>query len=201
MVVLSMSLGRLARSALLIAGVAVAAGFDVSPAAAGPEPCSVTYVTAEGSNALQCQNGTGNNDFLNPLAVNAQNFFGHNDWTFLEREPGNDGGTDQGFGYTTNPPNNNAGTWWVNAGALSAYDEFMIVLKAGTQWAGFLFDNEDADNGTWSFPGSPGLSHLSLYVRGESPEELLLQVPEPATLALAAFTFAGLGFARRRRRI
>lgn len=128
--------------------------------------------------------------------MNDQNFFGHNDWIFLEREPGNDGGTDQGLGITNNPPNNNNGTWFVNPGALSAYEEFIIVLKAGEQWAGFLFDNQNADNGTWSFPGSPGLSHLSLYVRGEAETE----VPEPATLGLLGFGLVGVYAAARRRK-
>jgi hypothetical protein len=171
--------------------IALTALLSAAPAEAGPEPCSVTYVTAEGNNALNCQNGTGNNDFLNPLAVNTQNFFGFNDWQIIARQPDNE--VDTGKGLAITGVGGTSGTWSVNAGALSSYANFMIVLKAGTQWAGFLFNNPNADNGTWGYPTTPGLSHLSLYARGTSA------VPEPSAMTLLGAGLAALWLARRRK--
>jgi hypothetical protein len=188
---------RTTLAAVLLTGIVAAS----SAAQAGPEPCSVGMVKAEGSNAQQCQNGNGNNDFLNDgLAVNTQDFFGHDDWIFLERKNGTEENVDIGLAITGSGAI--SGTWSTTAAALEDYDDFMIVLKAGTQWAGFLFDDSSADDGTWGYGTTPALSHISVYARGTNSQpvsnQIVAQIPEPTALALiGAGLLALAGFRRR----
>ncbi len=91
-----------------------------------------------------------------------------------------------------------AGTWSIDEGFLLNFDAFMIVIKAGNEFAAYLFDNMSADDGTWLTFNGKDLSHLSLYARGEggggeSP------VPEPGAFGLLGLGLLGAAAARRRK--
>lgn len=171
----------------------------------GPVACQVNYVQALYGTGVQnadaCINGAGTNDFLNPLVVNAQAFFGFSDWVYLGKDEG-DGPADGNIGLTVTGIGTLSGTWSVSTGAFANYADYMVVLKAGTEFAGFLFGNTGTTNGTWGYGAVPGLSHFTVYARGTgsgggggggNP------VPEPGMLGLLGLGLVGVGLARRRR--
>ena len=158
------------------------------------------------SGAIACQNGIGKNDFLHPLAVNEQSFFGFDDWLLAEKQ-NTPGALESEFdaGWTVGPLGGSpTGTWAFDTWLWSAYDDIMIVLKGGKtnnngqdiRFSGYLLDQlNQPTNGTWD-TGGKNVSHLSLYVRGGSTPPSGGTIPEPASLALVT---AGLiGLARRR---
>jgi hypothetical protein len=148
------------------------------------------------SGSVSCQDGTGNNDFLNPtLAVNSQSFFGQTDWEFLQKQ-GTPGAleTDVDVGLVVSPTTGTqSGIWSFSGSAWSIYQEIMIVLKSANAFSGYLLDSVATPvSGTWD-TGNQNLSHLSIYGRGS------VDIPESATLFLVG---GGLimvaGFSRRR---
>lgn len=165
----------------------------------GPAPtCSVSDVTAEGANALLCETFAGNDTLgkdPSGYAVNVNSIFDHDDWQFLAKDES--GGSNE-VGLEVTGLGELEGLWSLDAGVLSAFEEFAIVLKSSTYWAAYLFDNNLADDGTWeSFTGQ-GLSHFTIYVRGEGGGGGI-PVPEPAALSLLGLGVLGVALRRRRR--
>lgn len=192
----------------LVVGMATPAFAKPAPTPVATSTCTVANVTAEGQPALDCVVVDGTDKLGNDPAgytVNENNLFGHSDWEFLGKaENGNSNG-DSGLSVTG--LGNLSGLWSVDSGFLSQFEEFMIVIKAGTDFAAYLFDNTSADGGTWSTAGllnnggqQPGLSHLTLYGRGEGGGGGGEPVPEPAALGLLGLGAVGVALGRRRRR-
>jgi len=181
----------------LITGVAFILGLNTVAFAL---PCSQGSV----SGSTLCQDGTTNNDFINPppMSVNDQNFFGNNDWVFLAKQntPGAfEGSTNHGW--TVTPlTGTQSGNWSFNSSVWANYGDVMIVVKSGNDdgvfFSGYLLDSSlKPMSGTWD-TGDKDLSHLTLYARGEGSQH---PVPEPATMLLFGAGLAGLaGIARRK---
>lgn len=175
-------------------------GLTGGPVSCEPVNVKATYDSALQS-ALNCQNGIASNDQPLPGAVNSEEFFGHSDWLYLAKYDGSTHeGQDIDLGVTGF--GSLSGTWSVAAGTFAPFEQFMIVLKAGTEFAGYFFNNTSTVSGTWGYDAPPGLSHLTVYARGQAqtPPDGNSDVPEPATLGLFALGMLGLAGGRRRKK-
>lgn len=92
-------------------------------------------------------------------------------------------------------------------GVLPGYFDFVGVVKGGTGWAAYLFDNvlfDGSGGGSWSITflngggNIPGLSHFSIYTRAGTAPPQGGSVPLPGTLVLALLA-GGLLLSTRRR--
>jgi hypothetical protein len=95
--------------------------------------------------------------------------------------------------------------------------DIIAVLKQGTGWAAFLFEDDvfttdGSGNGTytiqWCNQGgnlhfcdpTGALSHLSLYFTEGRDREPPAEVPEPSVVSLAGLALLAAGLVRRRRK-
>lgn len=184
-----------------LAVVAFAMLAIVPDADAGPVSCATTNVRAEGANGV-CRTFSGNDHVNSPLTVNMVNggagAHGYNDWIYLQKEnmPGGlETNFDAGLDVTGNAQLK-SGMWSVDANFLDDYDDFLIVLKGGNAFVAWLFDNSQADHGTWQITGNSSLSHLTIYARGERTT----RIPEPSALSLIGIGLLALGARRVRKR-
>lgn len=155
------------------------------------DPSSFPLVT----NTVDCEKSTSaNQDFLNtnPMTVNAEEFFGFDDWIFVKKD---------GEGQN--------GIWSINAALWASYSEIMLIFKDGadTTLMGYLLA-DGATSGTWESPFREpefdfnpdnkikDVSHISYYVRGA-----VTQVPDTGSIVLMLIGLAFLGVSRIRSKI
>jgi hypothetical protein len=178
-----------------------------------PDPGFTTEPNAKVENAagnlsatLACQYITPpqQNNVASINNINAAGFFGDTHWL-------DNGQTQlQGAGQT-----GQSGTWSISAFNFALYD-YAIFFKDGatTNLIGFLF-NDLFTNGVWSSPfTSPpfatggqtkDVSHFTIArtlisdCPGCVPTPVIVDTPEPATLAILGMGLIGLGAAKRRR--
>jgi hypothetical protein len=222
-------LGPVAALALLVPGVAQAAPEYCSAGASptvteGQTPnLSVDNVTLGGLDADDCFGiASGNNDLDD---VNALNFGTWESDGEMKAEDSNsfeDTLSYLGLDWTlTADGNQQSGTWTINIedpapASLPVTADLLVVLKGATSWAAYFFEdyifNAEGDtDGTYQIVflnnggQIPGLSHLSLYIRGEStpPDdpggEEFPDVPEPTALLLLGTGLAVTASKLRRR--
>jgi hypothetical protein len=198
-------------------GAAQAAPAYCSSAGSHPDGLSVSNVSINGAAANDCF-GAGtmgdNATATTTAAVNALAWGGG--FTFLARDENNGGaGIYQGlqFSLHANAVGNSSGSFTlnvtdVNGGALQNLPtslDLVAVLKGGTDFAAYLFENIaiNAGNNAGTFAiaftngggQNPALSHLDFLVRAGSSA-----APEPGTAALLGIGLLGLGGAVRRKR-
>ena len=159
------------------------------------------------SDSTACQDGVLNNDYVSiPHTVNTENFFGFDDWIYLEKYDADTKTqeTNINVGWTVTPsaswPDDN-GDWSFFPTVWNTYQDVMIVVKDGRQEGDIFFSGYKLDNfikpssGTWDTGGS-NLSHLTLYARGAGTS-----VPDASIMFLLGPSLIGLGiFSRRKTR-
>jgi len=174
-------------------------------------PLGLSALAPETASAISCDTFTleassycegvfiGNDPYPNDLTFNGLLFEGidkdENENVIAGTDP--DSGKPENWFYWSADPDQDpkdalSGSWNVDSAVWDMYNELVIVLKTGRQWAAFQLNPTDT-MGTWSTP--QGLSHASLYgIEGDDTT-----VPEPGSLALLGLGLAGLGMARRRK--
>lgn len=172
-------------SALLLGCAAAQAGLIACPGA----------IASNVSGTTACQYSTGaTQDFLNvdPLTVNAEQFFSFSDWYFAGKIGETSGYAGTGAG--------DAGSWTIPALAAS---DVLLVFKSGTDTSlvAYLVASGTL-SGSWESPfenppftalkNTKEVSHISVYARGET-----FGVPSPSPLLLIALPLLGLALRRR----
>jgi hypothetical protein len=180
--------------------VVVASLVGTRSAEAGTVACNTKNVdvTSYVTNTSGCQWSTSfNNDPASPpIEVNADAFFGFNDWQLAE----------QGV-------NKNAasGSWDVTSYTNFANYDWLIIFKNGSFYNLVGYYAPTSFSGTWNTPfvahlNGPGtpkstnqdVSHVSYYFRASTTE--ITETPEPASLLLLGAGLTALAVRLRRRR-
>ena len=170
--------------AAIVMSFTVSAQAGLQTCTAGSGGSSATF-ELDAATSAECFDGNDTN------SINATfELFGKTGWILSDKSDGPDG--DGTIVFAASPTNGaKSGGWEIDT--LAGLNEIFITLKAGNGFGAFLLDLTGSDplSGTWS--SSKGLSHASIYYRGESNE-----VPEPGIIALLALGFLGIGIVGRR---
>ena len=183
---------------LLAAASLVFFGLVASDPAAFAGPVTHTCDTAQMDSSDDCAIGTSSNDIPGgpaPIVVNQDMMFGFSDWDFMGVYDNDDDEAESDIGFAVTG-GDLSGTWSVNPGSLSTYEDIMLVIKAGPGYVGFLYELP-TDGDSWTLDDDPELSHMTLYVRGTDGVE---EVPAPAAFGLILLGLAGMFRMRRRRK-
>ena len=151
-----------------------------------------------------CEIGSTNNDFLNPLQVNADVMFNKTDWVLVSK---------------TDPVDAPSGSFDFGANFFDTYDKALLVLKGGNgtniapnNYVGYLLvAGVDGASGTWLSPflntnsgNRTDVSHVTYYGQlrdgdpGPGPAPSPVPLPPAVFLLLAALGGLGvLGWWRR----
>lgn len=203
---------------LLVGGASAAptycSAFDPNP---NPDGLFVGEVTLGGANSDDCygvlENVTGNPS-TSDVNTAFGSLYGGGDFTLLwkdESTGGEAGSSLDGFTFDINADNfGTTGTYSLSwtGGQVPATFDFVIGLKASTDAALYIFDDElinttpSSSGGTYEIsftnPGgqTPALSNITLFGREGNGGV----VPEPASLGILGIGLIGLGWAVRRRK-
>jgi len=166
--------------------------------------CATTDVTAEGVEAYACATNSGNDT---GYAADINGDFGIIDTIIWNEEPIKSDALDTSLSFDSV-----AQTWTLTGGTFVSAP-FVVVLKAGSDFASYLFTLPDiADNGTFSLIFSHlseagetiyyDLSHISIYTTNGvlPPDTDIFGNPVPLPAALWLFGPALLGFMGFRRK-
>ncbi|MFA5984463.1 MAG: PEP-CTERM sorting domain-containing protein [Methylococcaceae bacterium] len=202
-------------------------GLGVSPqayaTACGTGNLDTGNVGFRGNASDGCGGVFSGNDSLAAVNTEANNLkFGGTDWLFSLRDdsPGNPGsGSNSFFGlnWTLSVDSGKTGNWILSIAdplpvSLPISIDFLAVLKGGTSWSAYFFDNEvfttvGSSSGTFNIVfinnggQIPDISHLTLYARsGDLPLTASGDsVPEPTTVLMLGLGMLGLVGIRRLR--
>lgn len=193
----------------------------VAPLDSNADGVTTGDLTFRGNDADDCYGIVavqgGNNDSLTKL--NDELIFGGG-WEVTLKDENADGVLLDYLGLTwtvSSPNTGQSGNWTLTVsdfGAPGGYTlpvvvDIVGVLKAGNDWAAYLFEAESfnvlgVNNGTFQFSWTgSGLSHLSLYLREVDlpppPPPPDVPVPEPASLLLLGTGLVAVAAGARRR--
>jgi hypothetical protein len=196
--------------------------FALVPAASNADTCLVDTPDPDAaitgaSNTTACGIGAGEH----PTDSSLDGFVTSGTWFEINRVNSDNGGTAGQLSYAGDTFDDGAATSgdWAFDLAGNAYTHLVLILKDGNmigstgKWVWFLLDLAGScPNGT-SFTTGPWDLCGEWYMWGNDRNRMAIsymsiwgiqgnggQVPEPATLLLMGFAFAGLAFVQRRRR-
>lgn len=188
-------------SAAIVTGTV--ATLATAPAYAATFACE-SSISGLVSGTSACERSdSANQDFLNTMTVNTEEFFDINNWVFGGKIGKNAGYLGTGEGKT--------GTWDISSVVENTWDNIMLVFKSGqgTTLVGYQLE-DGVTSGSWSSPflksvfGFNGgavkdVSHVSVYYTIKDPEPPVAQVPEPTTLLALGLVAGGMAVSRRRK--
>jgi hypothetical protein len=169
-------------------------------------PCEPRLLGQGLEGSVGCLNGAPGDNVLGQgddkaYDLNAGNYFGFNDWSFLQLQgaPSNETVVDVGLSVGfTNPINPVMGSWSIFESTWDNFDDLVVILKSDTTgedmiyWSSYLLGVDLIEVGSW-FSRRP-LSSFSVFGR------VALSIPEPRTWSMVAAGLVVLTWAGKIRR-
>ena len=150
-------------------------------------PCSPRFPGNGLTGSTACLNGAPGDDTLGAAGdkafdLNAGNYFGFNDWRFLQLQGPSMEQTDVDVGLSLEPFFNSVmGAWSLSGVAAMDFDHLVVILKSNVSsedrifWSSYLLQ-EDAASGFWF--AQKALESFSVFGR------VSVAIPEPVTLSM-----------------